>query len=288
MGALCYFLSVLIATTRWWQLLRYNQLDVTWVEAFRFTWIGIFFNNVVPGQTGGDVVKALYIMKRCHGGRVPAVVSVAVDRILGLSSLALLAAFIVLFDLERFGNLALAIWAVVGAVALIGMIAFSKRIRRLIRLDQMLNALPGFLAAPLQRIDQSVHFYRAHKFGIGLWVVIGMFNHVSSVMAVVLIGKALGVGMPVYEYFVLIPVINIISALPVGPNGWGIGEAAYRYLFGEYGAQYIAGQFADPGSGHGHAWSRVVGSVPHSLDAVVAAWRRHVAIHQGSSDAGRG
>lgn len=39
----------------------------------------------------------------------------------------------------------------------------------------------------------------------------------------------------------LIPVINIVSALPVSPNGWGWGEALYKSLFGTYGAPYLQG-----------------------------------------------
>ena len=39
----------------------------------------------------------------------------------------------------------------------------------------------------------------------------------------------------------LVPVINIVSAIPIAPNGWGIGEALYATLFGEYGAVYLAG-----------------------------------------------
>ncbi len=69
LGAACYFVTALIAGVRWWWLLRVTGTDVSLWEALRFTWIGIFFNTAMPGSTGGDVVKALYIMKRCPGHR---------------------------------------------------------------------------------------------------------------------------------------------------------------------------------------------------------------------------
>jgi hypothetical protein len=69
----------------------------------------------------------------------------------------------------------------------------------------------------------------------------GVVNHVLSILSVVLIGDALGVGMPWMEYFVLIPVINIVSAVPIGPNGWGVGEALYQRLFADFGAVYVTG-----------------------------------------------
>ena len=247
LAALCYLGPLTVASTRWWWLLRVNGLDVRWREVLRFTWIGVFFNNVVPGQTGGDVVKALYIIKRCPDGRVEALMSVIVDRILGLGSLAFLGAVVVLFQVERFGPIAFGIWGVLGFVCLIGVFAFSRRVRRLVRIDQLLRKLPAKLAGPLMRVDQAIHFYRAHKRGVFVWLLVGVLNHVGTVTVFVLMGRALGVGMPATEYFVLIPVILMVSAVPIAPNGWGVGEALFQTLFGTYGAMYVPAGTPNPG-----------------------------------------
>ena len=250
MGALCYFLTALIAGARWWWLLRVNGTDVSLLETFRFTWIGMFFNTVVPGATGGDLVKALYIMKRCPGHRVQVLVSVVVDRVLGLASLALLGAVVVLFALDRFGEIALGIWAVIGGVGLLGLVAFSRRLRRMVRITWLLDRLPQRVGHLLKLVDQAVFFYRNHGGVIAASLVAGVGNHVLSVLSVAFIGDALGVGMPWFEYFALIPVINIVSALPIGPNGWGVGEALYKLLFARYGAAHLVG-VADPASAMG-------------------------------------
>ena len=241
LAALCYCLTVMIAGARWWWLLRVNGTDVSLLETLRFTWIGIFFNTVMPGSTGGDVIKALYIMKRCPGHRVQVLVSVGVDRILGLGSLALLGAVCVLFALDRFAEIALSIWGVIVGVGLLGVFAFSRRLRSLIRLNDLLNRLPHKLRGMLQMVDRAVFSYRNHRMVIAASLLAGMLNHVIAVLCVVCIGKAIGVGMPVFEYFVLVPVINILSALPIAPMGWGIGEAAYGILFGTHGAAYLGG-----------------------------------------------
>lgn len=239
LGALCYFVSASFAAIRWWWLLRVNHLDVTPFEAWRFTWIGVFFNNFVPGQTGGDVVKAVYIVKHCKdGNRVAAGVSVLVDRILGLGSLAMLAALVVLFALDRFGELAIGIWGVLAGVVLLGCVAFSRRVRKAVGLDAIVRRLP--LSGLLKKIDQAIYFYRGHTVGIGVWMVAGMASHVLSVLSVAFIGQAMSLGMPTFEYFVLVPIINIVSAAPLGPNGWGVGEAMFGHLFATYGAGFVA------------------------------------------------
>lgn len=240
-GALCYFATVMLAGARWWWLLRVNGLAVSLAEALRFTWIGVFFNNIFLGSTGGDVIKALYIMKRCPGQRVPALVSVIVDRVLGLASLAILGALVVLFAIERFADIAIAIWSVIGALSLLAAVAFSRRLRGLVRLKWMLDRLPAKVGNLLKMFDQAVYFYRGHKRVILMSLLAGVGNHVISVMSVVLVGDALGIGMPWTEYFVLIPVINIVSAVPLMPNGWGVGEWLYQKLFATYGAVYVTG-----------------------------------------------
>ncbi|MHC4079130.1 MAG: lysylphosphatidylglycerol synthase transmembrane domain-containing protein [Planctomycetota bacterium] len=239
MGAFCYLVAAMFAITRWWWLLKTNDLSVSYWDATRFAWIGIFFNNIVPGQTGGDLIKALYVMKRCHGNRAEALVSVIVDRVMGLGSLSLLAAFAVLFYLDDsdFRLLAVAIWGVLLGVVLLGVIAFSRRIRNLIRLPGLIQKLPGGFGHLLQRLDQAVFFYRSHKAGMFVWMLGGMGSHAINVLCVYFIGEALGMGVALQDYFVLVPVILIVSAIPIAPNGWGVGE----YMFGELFRNFAAG-----------------------------------------------
>ena len=240
-GILCFILSIFFAATRWWWLLGANNLDVTLFDSIRYTWLGLFFNNVIPGQTGGDLVKAIYIARRCSGDRVRAVLSVLVDRILGLTSLALLAAIVVLFYTDRFMELAIAIWSLLFA-GIVGLsLLFSRRLRSVIGLNRLAQKLPERVRGLLKEVDSAIFHYRSHKSGIGMWLALGIINHIVSVSGVVMFGMAIGVGIPPHEYFVLVPVITIVSAIPIAPNGWGIGEALYAKLFGDYGAVYLAG-----------------------------------------------
>lgn len=240
-GAGFYLLGLTFSAIRWWWLLRANNLPIGCLVALRFTFIGLFFNNVVPGQTGGDLVKAIYVMKRCHGERVAALMSVVVDRVMGLASLSILAAVAVLFYLDdsEFRYLAVVLWAILAGVVLLGALAFSRRLRGLIRLSDLLTALPTRINEVLRRVDNAVYFYRAHKVGMSLWLFAGVFNHVAAVVSYYCVGEALGVGMPLEDYFVLIPIIIIVSAIPIAPNGWGVGEFMFQQLFGKFGASHL-------------------------------------------------
>lgn len=239
-GVVFIIAAILFSAVRWWWLLSANNLNVTLFDSIRYTWLGLFFNNVIPGQTGGDIVKAIYIARRCSSDRVPAFLSVFVDRILGLTSLALLAAIVVLFSVDRFLEIAVAMWALLLAGLILAAAFFSRRLRQRIGLTYLAMKLPTKVQALLKEIDRAIFQYRSHKTGIGVWLLLGIGNHFVLISGVVMFGYAVGVGIPMHEYYVLVPVINIVSAIPIAPNGWGIGEALYAKLFGDYGAAYLA------------------------------------------------
>ncbi len=237
-GAMFFFVVASFSSLRWWWLLRINDLEVSIFQAYRLTWIGIFFNNLVPGLTGGDLVKAFYVA-RLTGKKARPIMAVLVDRALGLIALGLVAAIAVLFRWEAFAEIGLLIWAGLLALLLGSTLFLSRRVRRRFRLDRLLNRLPA--SEVLKQCDQAIHFYRDHLPGIFVWLLLSMLNHVGAVLGVCLIADALGMGVPWSEHLVLVPVINIGSALPLAPSGWGVGEAMYSFLYGKYCTSFLEG-----------------------------------------------
>lgn len=243
-GALCYFIAASFSSVRWWWLLRVNELDVSLRRAFALTWIGVFFNNVIPGLTGGDVVKAVYVARET-GRKLRPVLSVLVDRALGLLSLALLAAVVILFslDVEEFRWIAFALWAGLIGLGLVVLVFLSRRIRQAVRFDSLLTKLPGH--GILMQIDEAFTHYRGHIPGIVLWLILSSFNHLLSVFGVFLIGEALQGVLPFVHYVIFVPIIHITTALPLAPAGWGVGEAFFSYFWEHYGTPYVA-TMSDP------------------------------------------
>jgi len=238
-GCLFFGFSILFSGTRWWWLLRVNGLMVGWCRALRYTWIGLFCNNFIPGLTGGDLIRAVYVMRYCHHDKVRSVFSVIFDRILGLGSLVSLGALVTLFQVDRFPMIAALVWSFLFLSLGFMILLFSRRIRHFFRLDRLLVRLPVRISRLLSQLNEVALLYRNHYRALLLWWLAGMLNHGFVVVGTLFIGWSLNVGMPANEYFVLVPVINIVSSIPVAPNGWGIGEALFGNLFSLYGAGYL-------------------------------------------------
>jgi len=201
-GGLFYIISIFFSGTRWWWLLRTNGLQVNWNRALRYTWIGLFCNNFIPGQTGGDVVKAVYVMRYCHQDKIRSVVSVIVDRLLGLGSLVLLSALITAFQVQRFPLIAASVWGILLLGLCLVILICSRRVRRVFHLNRLLKRLPVVISRVLLQLNEAAVLYRNNYRALVLWWLAGMSSHGSVVVGTLFVGWSLHVGMPTAEYFV--------------------------------------------------------------------------------------
>lgn len=230
----------LFGIKRWQVLLKAQGLDVSYYEATRLTFIGFFFNNIVPGMTGGDVIKAVLIA-RAHKGRGPdAVATVIVDRVLGLVVLAGLAAVVLVFSYDTYRTVANWVFLFLLIAVATAMFFLSRRVRRLLRIDRLMNRLPG--APLLKRLDQAFLAYRSQPMVILVAIGLSILAHLANVLSVYFMGIDLGVttgnGLKEPElltYMATVPIIMIVSSIPLLPGGWGLGEAAFGYFFRSVG-----------------------------------------------------
>jgi uncharacterized protein (TIRG00374 family) len=241
LGAMCFVLFAIIINGRWWWLLRANRLDVGFFEAQRFAWIGFFFNNVIPGTTGGDVVKAVYIAKRCSTDRVRALVSVVVDRIVGLLSLLLVGSLASLLAVDRFPTFTVVVWLTATGTLLFCVLLLSPGLRRRVRFEQLIARLPKRLGQILEEIDAAVLQYRDHLTGIVAWVLVSPLTYSLFIASIWFMDRSLGVGLALTDYFFIVPVASVVQGIPIAPAGWGIGEAVYGTLIGKFGAVALPG-----------------------------------------------
>ena len=241
LGAVSFLFFVLIINTRWWWLLRANKLGVRIFEAQRFGWIGLFCSNAMPGSVGGDLIKAVYIVERCSGNRFRAVVSILVDRIIGLLSLLLACSIGCLFIVNRFPEFAWTVWICALGVFVGCILLLSPGLRSLLRFEMLISRLPKRLGKFVAQLDDAVLQYRDNLKGIGLWLLASPLIYSLFIGSVILMAQAIGVGLPWIDYLSIVPAAMVVQAIPIMPAGWGIGELAYGTLIAEFGAETLPG-----------------------------------------------
>ena len=227
--------TYIIVAFRWWYLLRVLGVKLPLWEVTRLAYLGLFFNNIVPGTVGGDLVKAWYVSKHEH--KIAGVlVSIFLDRILGLITMAIFAAValcvVLLCGTESLEKMrpAVVTVAIVGCV-LVGalLFLFSDRLRRLFHLEKIYRRLP--IAHHFEAAGQAVSIYRRRIGSLALAVCMTFVAHLFMFCSIGFLGKAMGMDTAIFTFLVYLPLIYIIGAVPITPGGVGIVENLYVEAF---------------------------------------------------------
>jgi len=240
-GAAGLLLSIVVTAYRWWRLLAVQEIRIPPWEAVRLTWLGTFFNYVVLGTTGGDLVKAYYLSRHSGDAMAP-LVSVVVDRLLGLTGLTLLSAIMLTivfaspgyFDAQgrHAEQLVTAAWVAGGVLAFLtagSAFVFSRRLRRWLRLERFYQRLP--LAGQIERAAQGIRRYRHAPRAMARAMGHTFVAHVLFIGGIALLGASLSLAIPWYQYVIYVPLIYIIAAVPIVPGGVGLAENFYVAFF---------------------------------------------------------
>ncbi len=229
LGMALIFCMYCLGVARWRALLQAQDIPATYGRAFRLTFVGFFWNNLMPGMTGGDVPKAIIIAKNSPGKRSEAVSTVIVDRVIGLAVLAALSAIAILTNFSTFKEQGYVVFSVLGMCLLLFVCFFSRRIRRRLRISDLLNKLP--MSGILKKLDAAFHGYRNNPKTIALAVGLSTISHICNIGSVCVFGVDLGLNVSITTYFATVPIIFIASSIPLFPGGWGVREYVFISVF---------------------------------------------------------
>ena len=242
-GAVLVFPIVFLITAfRWNRLLAALDIRLTQARTFTLSMVGAFYNTFMPGSTGGDVLKAYYASKQTHH-RTRAVLSVIIDRILGLISLIILGGVMATWQYFKMNDptdpvaracLRVAVGsALLIAASVVGAIVMHRRVRKAIGVEYVLKRLP------LQRqVNNAVTVVDIciSRIGLMIWAVAITFPvHITVIVSAMLAGMAFDLPLPGGYYFVAVPVIVLSGAIPISPQGAGVMEFFAIQLTKQYG-----------------------------------------------------
>ncbi len=222
-------LGLAFGVTRWWRILHLAGCQSSWWNTLRLSCLGLFFNLVLPGITGGDLPKALMVVRENPGRRADALASVVIDRLVGLWSLVLLACGVIWMTGEGFDVLRLPSAAAFGLLSTAMVLVLLPGPRRVMRMDSLISRLPQ--AERIKKLEHAALLYRGHGIELVVSVLLSFGNHLSVIAATYAISQAFGSSLDFETLVGVVAVANLITALPLSPGGWGVGEAAFGTLF---------------------------------------------------------
>jgi len=101
LSAVIYFIVQILLTERLVLLLKTVNFPLRFFKGFKLVMIGNFFNIVIPGMVGGDLVKGYYLLRSEENKKGQSAGIVIMDRICGLLALVFIGAVSFIYLLEQ-------------------------------------------------------------------------------------------------------------------------------------------------------------------------------------------
>ena len=228
--------AVLGTILRWFLLVRALELPFSLKDAFRLGFLGNLLNFVSVGSVGGDLFKAVFIAREHAGRRAEAVASVAIDRIIGLYGMFLVASASILLT----GQLQSAarevriicqttlLATVLGSVGVVAVLlpGFTNG-----KLSRLLGRLPK-IGPIMLRLLGAIRIYRSKLRVLLMAAALSVGVHSLATMGYYLTAQGLPGSAPsLGTHFVVVPLANLTGLLPLPMSGIGAREAAIDYLY---------------------------------------------------------
>jgi hypothetical protein len=234
--------GIVIATLRWRALLSIADVEVPLKRLFLLQLTAQFFNIVIPGNVGGDVVKALYVARDADKSkRTSILLIVFVERVIGLAGLVVMATLItalrgrVLWGDPLLRPLATTV-ALLGAGLVLGAVAFMVLMR--VAGERMESWTSGTTAIA-KLLNQLVAAFRLFSHGpskLVVALVLSMAGHAFAMALFTALTHAISGQDVAYSAVATVFPLGLLTlVLPVSPAGLGVGHVAFDRLFSAIG-----------------------------------------------------
>ena len=236
-GALgLYLLMVLASAWRWGLLLTAQGVPVPMRRLTESFLVATFFNNFLPSNIGGDVVRITDTAKAA-GSKTLATTVVLIDRGLGLLGLALMAATgASLMQRMSVGPVGPGVlWAGFGLGAIIATPALlmPETVGRILQPLRVFHQ--EWVDARIEKLTDTLTRFKETPAALAGCFAVAVLVQGILVAFYVAIARSMNIPIGFAELAVIVPVSFIVQMIPLSVNGFGVREATFGFYFTRLG-----------------------------------------------------
>lgn len=225
------FILISSLAFRWRIFLRLQLIELPFRKLLGLTWTGQFFNSILPGSTGGDLVKIYQVCRLAPDRKAAAASTVLVDRLSALIALVVLAGSALAIDPRPLRLLA---WPSISrqhvllvtlALGTAGVTA-GWIICRLLKKTRIFGHISRTLSAARVNLTLNANLVLA--------TVLAFAIHFWNFFTLYLFARALHIPISYSQMLLIMPVVLFLVLIPITINGHGLREllliGCFRYL----------------------------------------------------------
>jgi uncharacterized protein (TIRG00374 family) len=230
-GILAYLVVEVAAAVRWQILLRVQNIHLTLRRVSGLFLIGMFYNQFLPGGTGGDIIKSYLLLKETDK-KAGALLAVVFDRLIGLVALVALTVTLVSlrFDLlSRTPETRQFLWIL---LLLLGSSIAGLLTSFVVSGFNLFHLLPHKFPGreKLIEISAAYHLYARHWFATLMAFGVSLVAHLATFTTFLCVAYAFHAGVGLIDFFSILPIERTITALPISFAGVGLREQILQVM----------------------------------------------------------
>lgn len=222
--------SLLAMAVRWSLLLGWLGIGQSVTASWRYYLTGSFYSILLPGVIGGDVVRIGMSVAGHRGGKLLTASSVLFERICGLAAMFAIAAVTVAWasnrlHLEPRSAEGIVVFASAGLLGFAGGFLIWRLLPE--RLLARKRERGEFLGKLLDRLGPFRDLTLRHVLMI---LFVSATAHLLSFASAFFLARAIGLDLSFVFFLAVMPVVFVMTVLPVSLGGLGVREGVLAFF----------------------------------------------------------
>ena len=231
-GILAYVLVEIAAAFRWHVLLKVQGIHLSLPRLSGLFLIGMFYNQFLPGGTGGDIIKSYFLLKETPDKKAGALLAVIFDRFIGLVALIAITGALISLRYDFLSKTTETRWLLRFLLVLLGASILGLLSTFVISGFNLFHSLPKKFPGREKLIEISAayhlyaHHWRATLAAFGASIV----AHLATFATFLCVAYSLRANVKIVDFFAVMPIERTISAMPISFAGIGWREKVLQIM----------------------------------------------------------
>jgi len=231
-GILAYVLVEIAAAFRWHVLLKVQGIHLSLPRLSGLFLIGMFYNQFLPGGTGGDIIKSYFLLKETPDKKAGALLAVIFDRFIGLVALIAITGALISLRYDFLSKTTETRWLLRFLLVLLGASILGLLSTFVISGFNLFHSLPKKFPGREKLIEISAayhlyaHHWRATLAAFGASIV----AHLATFATFLCVAYSLRANVKIVDFFAVMPIERTVSAMPISFAGIGWREKVLQIM----------------------------------------------------------
>ena len=229
-----YIMVQPLRTIRWGILLKEKHIYLSQITLLGLYFVGMFFSSFLP-TIGGDVIRGYYAGRASRSYDI-SFASVITERLCGLFMIVLIGCATSMCFVAAGEASTVIIVSMAGSFAVLFGIVLLFCSPLVSALSGALHVLKGWsILNRIQEIYVAMLSYKSHPMALIWCALLSLAFELAIILIHYLLSLSLAWNVPFSVFLYAVPLITIITMIPVSFGGIGVREGAAVIFFAPYG-----------------------------------------------------